>query len=256
MLVALLVLMAAAADLDAAQKAYVDVDYQRCRDRAQAALLVPATITERVSAYRLLGLCAAATNDADDAREAFRMMLAIDPAARLPEGLSPRFTSSFREAKGSWVGTTPLALTLKDEAIKGSTRTVTIAVADDAELVTKIGWRAAGGTEGKAVKVASLVELELPAGPQVVVVALDKTGGEVATLTLPAATAPTAVNPLDPTTQPPPAASSDDGAVWPFVVGGVAGGLLVVGGATALVVVLLSPPSQVTLKTDVAFADR
>jgi len=255
MLVALLMVVAAVSDLDAAQKAYADVEYQRCRDRAQAALLVPGSVDERVRAYRLLGLCAAATNDTDTAREAFRLMLAIDPTARLQDGLSPRFTSSFREAKGSWVGTTPLALTLKEEAIKGSTRTVTVGLADDAELVAKIGWRAPGGTEGKAVKASSLVELELPAGPEIVVVAFDKAGGEVALLTLPAASAPATLNPLDPTTQPPAAASNDDGAVWPFVVGGVAGGLLVVGGATALVVVLLSPPSQVTLKTDVAFAD-
>ncbi len=255
MLVALLVLLAAGADLDGAQKAYADVDYQRCRDRAQSALLVPATVSERVIAWRLLGLCAAATNDTDTAREAFRMMLAIDAAARLPDGLSPRFTSSFREAKGSWVGATPLALTLKQEAIENGTRTVTIAVADAAELVARLQWRAAGGTEGKAVKAAALVEFELPAGPEIMIVALDKAGGEVSLLTLPSSSA-TAVNPLDPTTQPPAANSTDDGAIWPFVIGGVAGGLVVVGGATALVVVLLSPPTSVTLKTDVGFADR
>ena len=255
MLVALLMVVAAVSDLDAAQKAYADVEYQRCRDRAQAALLVPGSIDERVRAYRLLGLCAAATNESDAARDAFRLMLAIDPTARLQDGLSPRFTSSFREAKGSWAGTTPLALTLKEETITTSTRTVTIAVADEAELVAKISWRAPGGSEGKQVKAASLVELELPVGPAIDVVALDKTGGEVALLMLPAASAPTTLRPLDPTTLPPPAVANDDGAIWPFVVGGVAGGLLVVGGATALVVVLLSPPSQVGLKTDVTFAD-
>ncbi|HEY1099545.1 MAG TPA: hypothetical protein VGF99_11485 [Myxococcota bacterium] len=256
MLLALLLTVAAASDLDAAQKAWVDVEYGRCRDKAQAALLVPATTTERVTGYRLLGLCAAAGNDTDAAREAFRMMLAIDPTARLPDGLSPRFTSSFREAKGSWVGVTPLALSVVDDTPSNGGRRVVVGVADDAELVDRITWRAAGGTTGKPVRTATKVELDLPAGPEIVVVALDKSGGEVATLTLPAAPTSTTPSPLDPQQAPPPAVADDDGAIWPFVIGGAAGGLIVVGGAAALVVVLLSPPSEVVLKTDVGFADR
>ena len=183
-------------------------------------------------------------------------MLAIDGAAHLPEGLSPRFTSSFREAKGSWVGTTPLGLSVVNDSVQAGGRTVVVAVVDEADLVTKISWRAEGGTEGKALKTAARVELEVPAGREVVVVALDKNGGEVATLTLPTSSVPTTVGPLDPVQQPPAANRADDGSIWPFVIGGVAGGLVVVGGAAALVIVLLSPPSQVTLATDVAFADR
>jgi hypothetical protein len=256
MFAALLLLVAASADLDAAQKAWADVDYARCRDRAQAALLVPAERSERVATYKLLGLCAAATNDADSAREAFRMMLAIDRDARLPDGLSPRFTSSFREAKGSWVGMVPVALGIKKESVTTSARTVIVRVTDEADLVASIRWQAEGGTQSAPVKASSTVELLLPTGPAITVVGLDAHGGEVAVLELPAVKAATGPNALD--EPPPPAAATvdDGGVVWPFVIGGVVGGALVVGGAAALVVVLLSPPSAVTLATDVTFADR
>jgi hypothetical protein len=253
--VALLPLLFAAAtsDLAAAQKAYADVEYARCRDKARAALQVPATRAERVDAWRLAGLCAAAEGDTEDAREAFRAMLAIDKDARLPDGLSPRFTSSFREAKGSWVGVVPLALAVDREDVDRDGRTVRVRVEDAAELVARLAWRGPGGALSQPVKKAPLVELELPAAVDVTVIALDAQDGEVATLELPARKTDTSTA-IDPTPAPSTAVAEDDGVPW-LVVGGVAGAVLVVGAVGGVVAVLASQPPPVTLKTDVVFAE-
>ncbi|HEY4219860.1 MAG TPA: hypothetical protein VGO62_00925, partial [Myxococcota bacterium] len=61
-----------------AQRAYADVDYAKCKDEAQHALAAPGDKPARVDAYKYLGLCDAALNDTDKAREAFKRMLAID----------------------------------------------------------------------------------------------------------------------------------------------------------------------------------
>ncbi len=254
MLLLVLAVATAVPDLEAAQKAYVDVDYARCRDRAQAALLQPGSVPDRVGAYRLVGLCSAAHGDTDDARDAFRLMLAIDKDARLPDGLSPRFTSSYREAKGSWVGTTPLMLSIASEVIGKDGRTVRIKVEDAAEIVTKVAWRGPSGAMSSPVKKAPQIELELPNGVDIVVVGLDKAQGEVALLDLPARKTDTA-SPLDPEEKPQPVVDEDQGSALPFIIAGSVAGAVVIAAAAGAAVVLFSPPQTVDLTTDVVFAD-
>lgn len=237
--------------LDGAQQAYADVDYPRCRDKAQSALLVPGSRADRVQAYKLLGLCAAAVGDTDAARDAFRVMLTIDRDARLPDGLSPRFTSSFREAKGSLVGTVPLALVVGKDAVDVDRRVVTLRLDDADALVDKITWRSSGGETNAPVKAAPTLELELPLDVDVDVLGLDATGGELIVVPL-TGKARVRDSALDDKTVVP----EDEGSALPYVVlGGVVGGVVLVGAAAGLAAVLLSPPQQVVLATDVAFAD-
>lgn len=230
-----------------AQRAYADVDYGKCRDDASKALQSKGDRPARVDAWRLLGLCLAALNDLDGARDAFKRMLAIDKDARLPDKLSPRFTSSFREAKGSLVTGAPLALIVDGETVEGGTRVVRLKVVDELALVHQIGWRGAAGSTGGPVRAAALLELELPALVDVTLVALDVAGGEVAGIVLPAH-----VSEAPPAPAPPPAPEAS--VPW-LVVGGVTLGVivLVAGGAGAWLA--LQPPSAVTLKTDVVFGD-
>jgi hypothetical protein len=252
-LVVLPVLLAAAPnDLVAAQKAYGDVEYARCRDKARAALLLPGTRADRVDAYRLLGLCSAAEGDTDAARDAFQLMLAIDKDARLPEGLSPRFTSSFREAKGSWVGVVPLALTLDGDDVDKAGRVVRVRVEDAADLVEKVAWRSEGGVLSRPVKRADELELSVPANAAVTVVALDAHGGEVALLDIAAKRAGDD-GPLD-DTHAPSSTSEDKPFPW-LAVGGVVGGVVVLGVGVAVGAVVLSAPPHVTLVPSVAFAE-
>jgi hypothetical protein len=243
-----------AAELLDAQKAYRDVEYTRCRNKAAAALQVPGTRAERVDAHRLLGLCSAALGDTDAGREAFSHMLAIDPDAKLPMGLSPRFTSAYREAKGAWLGAAPLALTLeKEELLPDGGRRVRIRVEDKAALVARITWRAAGD-DAPPKKAARLLELEVPATVDVTVVALDAGGGEVAVLLLPATKSPGSALAPDPGATA--ANEADEDSAWPLVVGVAVGGVVVVGGiAGAVAWALLAPPERVTLRTDVIFGN-
>ena len=239
----------AAADgaLTQAQRAYAGVEYGKCRDEAQRALGEPGDKQARLDAWRLLGLCQAALGDTDLAREAFKRMLAIDWGARLPEGLSPRFTSSFREAKGSFGGAPPLTLSVIEEQVEGGTRAVKLKLTDELELVHKIAWRGAAGSSGGPVRAAPLLQLELPTEVDVTVTALDKAGGEVAVLPIAAvAAAPS----------PPPLHNGVDESGFPWLGVAIGAGVLVVAGAAAggAALVLLQPQA-VTLKSDVAFGE-
>lgn len=237
---------AAAGALADAQRAYADVEYGKCRDDAQKALAGPAAKAERVDAWRYVGLCSAALGETNQAREAFKRMLAIDRDARLPDGLSPRFTSAFREAKGAHLSP-PLQLVVEDQTIDGGTRVVRLKVVDELGLVQKIGWRGAAGSSGGPFRAAARLELETPAEVDVTVTALDAQGGEVAILLLPGSR-PAA----QPISSAAPAVVEEGGFPW-LVVGGVAGGVLLLGAAGAAVAALLAPPQAVTVKTDVVF---
>ena len=240
------------ADLEAAKKAYTDVDYARCHDGAEAALKQPATLADRVTAYRLLGLCSAALGDTDEARDAFRVMLTLDREARLPEGLSPRFTSSFREAKGSLVGQTPLAIAIVSDVGAGATRSLRLRIEDSDDIVTAIAFRPADGPLSPRIKKAVELEVDVPSAVAVDVIAYDAHDGEVAVLHL--AALGTAV-PVAGGGNAPVAPADDGGLTTAIVAGGVVGAVVLVGGAAAVLAVLLAPPTSVILKTDVAFAD-
>jgi hypothetical protein len=244
---ALLVAPAAWADaLADAQRAYADVDYAKCRDDAAKALQSKGDRPARVDAYRLLGMCHAALGDTESAREAFKRMLAVDKDARLPDGLSPRFTSSFREAKGSFVTGAPLALVVDNETLDGATKRLRLKVVDELAMVKNIAWRGAAGSSGGPVRAAPLLEIEVPAEVDVTVVALDAAGGEVAGLSLPAVTKEA------PPPPPPPPGEEGEGFPW-LAVGGAVVGVAVLAGAGVGVYLALQPPAAVTLKTDVVF---
>src|SRR5690606_37331139 len=111
---------------------------------------------------------------------AFVKMLAIDAAAELPAGLSPRFTSSYLEAKGERVGKAPLELVVEEEREAGNKRVVRLTVHDDAGLIDKVTWQDAEGERAPPLKAAERMELEVPKELEVTFVALDASGGVVA----------------------------------------------------------------------------
>ncbi len=221
------------------------LEYGACSKDAAAALREPATTAERVDAYRTLGLCSAALDQADAARDAFRAMIAIDDGAELPTGQSPRATSSFREAKSSLVGTVALKLSIETDTVNDGTRTLLLHLTDGLGLVKQLAWRGEGGTLSPPVRAASKLEIDVPTNVDVTLVALDAARGEVVTLELakPGGAVPVA------------AAVDDEGVGFTalVIVGAVAGGALLLAGASAVAVALLSPPRTVNVKTDVAF---
>jgi hypothetical protein len=233
--------------LSGARDAYTAQDYEACQQNATRALKLPADRPGRVETWQLLGLCQAALNKTDEARESFRNMLSIDPEARLPEGLSPRFTSSFREAQGALVGGKTLALEVESDTVDGGTRVLRLHLTDTLELAKDIAWRGEGGVLSPAVRAAERVELEVPANVQITLVVRDRGGGEIVLHAI-----------GKPGGEPAPTATPADEEAqidpMPFIIGGgIALGVLVVGGALVAVLALSTPPDSVTLKTDVGF---
>lgn len=248
--VALVVAAAPSAELTAAQKAYADVDYGRCLEKARAALGQPGSLADRVATWKLVGLCAAAEGETDVARDAFQMMLTLDRDARLPDGLSPRFTSSFREAKGALMETTPLALKLVKDDVRGARRVLRVRVDDTSDLVARVGFRPKGGGLEAPVKKSVELELDVPAAVDVEVVGLDRAGGEVVVL----AVTGVGSGPAKDLVEAPPAVVEEGGPFPWLIVGGVAGAVVLVGTGAAVLAVALAPPQAVTLRTDIAFS--
>lgn len=239
-----------------AKKAYEALDYDGCVVAAKASLQAPATRAERVEAHRLLGLCRAALGDADGARDAFVEMLGVDPAAQLPPGLSPRFTSAFLEARGFWVGKEPLGLVVVGEEVRGRTRILTLEVKDAAELIDSVAWRAKDGELGTPVKAAEKMELEVPVDVARAVVAIDAQGGVVAELVIEKEAPPLVAPDEIATTTPEEEESSALASPWLWAgVGGVA--IVAVGLAVSGIVVgvLFYEPRTVDLQTQVVFAE-
>jgi hypothetical protein len=90
------------ATLAAAERAYADVDFDKTRELAQAALHGGGhDPRETKRLYALIGISAAALEDEGEARDAFRRVLAIDPTTRLEQSLSPKMRAPYLEARGA-----------------------------------------------------------------------------------------------------------------------------------------------------------
>ncbi|HTM18984.1 MAG TPA: hypothetical protein VL172_00695 [Kofleriaceae bacterium] len=101
------------AELDAAAQAIDGVDFESARTHAQAARAggdLPRG--QLIRAYRLLGEIAGALDDAEAARASFTRWLLLDPAGALPDGMSPKITGPFAEARAEVKRLGPLALEL------------------------------------------------------------------------------------------------------------------------------------------------
>ena len=170
--------------LEEAKVAYGLLDYDSCVDNAAQSLRMEGTREDRVAAYRYLGLCHAALGDTEVALEQFIRLLAIEPEARLPDGLSPRFTSTFLEAKGYWLGREAMKIEIMDESQDGALRLIQIAIDDRKGLIDKIAWRAENGDTGPMIKAAEKMEIEVPGEIAQKLIGFDEHGGEVFSLVI------------------------------------------------------------------------
>ena len=171
--------------LQGAENAYAELDYQPCVESAQSALTEPAEQADRVKAYQLLGLCQAALGETEAATDAFVLMLAIDPDAQLPEGLSPRFTSSFLEAKGQWMGKRAFEVSFDADETERNLRTLTLTVEDRPGLLKTVAWEDADSERAEAVAVANKMVLQMPAKLATQLVFLDEHEGVLWVVPLP-----------------------------------------------------------------------
>lgn len=107
----------APARLAEVQKAYADVDYERTRTLASAALRSGGNDRGTTAQlYVLLATSAAALDQTDEARNAFARALAANPELKLERSLSPKIRAPYLEARGAMAGASdepPLELTLR-----------------------------------------------------------------------------------------------------------------------------------------------
>lgn len=106
-----------APSLSDVQKAYADVDYERTRSLAQAAVQHGgAARAETGELYLLWGTAAAAVDRADEARNAFSYAIAANPELKLDRSLSPKIRAPYLEARGALSSTDsrpPLEIALR-----------------------------------------------------------------------------------------------------------------------------------------------
>ncbi|MBL8955577.1 MAG: hypothetical protein JNK82_32680, partial [Myxococcaceae bacterium] len=162
-MVALVAMMVAAAPSEACREHYAALRY---RDAIVSCTDALAATADRGELYRLIGLSLAGVGEIDKARRVFAALLALEPGAALPGGLSPKLTAPFEAARAD---ATPVLL--------GATR-------DADELIISI-------TDGASRPVAELrvgssrmartERTRAPAGA-VRVTALDVLGGELASV--------------------------------------------------------------------------
>lgn len=243
--------------LEEAKIAYGLLDYDSCVDAAGQSLRMEGTRSDRTEAYRYLGLCHAALGDTDVALENFIRLLAIEPEARLPDGLSPRFTSTFLEAKGFWLGREAMKFEIIEESQDGALRLIQIAIEDRKGLIQKIAWRAQNGDTGPLLKAAERMEVEVPGEIAYELVGYDEYGGELYTFVIKEDEPP----------QPEPVAQSGDEIeaepessilTSPFLwagIGSVAAVGVIGAGIGVGVGIYFYEPSSVTLSSEVSIND-
>lgn len=219
-------------ELEQAEEAYQILEYETCRQSALAALALPGTRVERIQSHRLAGLCQAALGDLEAARESFLHLVALDPDAKLPDGISPRFASAFLEAKGQLADEGGLAIQLLRKEKVGNARVLRVQINDPLGEGDKVAYRVANGDLEAFRKAAPRMELEIPADHLVQVVLLDAAGGELALLTL-AAPRPVAEAPVASGPTAEELAAADGARTWTWVIVGAVTGAVLAGAAAA-----------------------
>jgi hypothetical protein len=92
-----------AATLADVEAAYAEVDLDRTYSLALAALGAGGhDVKATARLYQLYAVAAAATDRADEAREAFLRVLTIDARGKLDRNLSPKIRAPYLEARGAW----------------------------------------------------------------------------------------------------------------------------------------------------------
>jgi hypothetical protein len=93
------------ASLSEVRKAYADVDYERTRSLAAAAIRRGGSDRASTSElYLLWATAAAAVDKTDEARQAFTYALAANPELKLDRNLSPKIRAPYLEARGAMAG--------------------------------------------------------------------------------------------------------------------------------------------------------
>lgn len=152
-LVSLLLLAQSLDPLAEAQRAFDELQFERALTLTPA----PAGWTalgreEVVHALTLRALCLASVKRDDEARVAFRQLLALDPGWKLPDQFGPRVRTLVLEAKDAVVRGGPLTLGVEAGAVVISGDAFGLAQS------VAMSWRGADGTKSVKAPVASRID--------------------------------------------------------------------------------------------------
>jgi hypothetical protein len=152
--------VAAADPLAQAEAAYSSVDFAETNRSARAALTSGGHDRAQMARiYFLLGVSASADGKEDEAMDAFKHLLSLDPETKLDRGLSPKLQGPMLEARG----TPPGALTADAvfDRAKGSLR---LSITDPLSMVKAVVLHARLSSDATFVelKVPSLAQVDIP----------------------------------------------------------------------------------------------
>ena len=193
--------------LDQAQQAIDNIDYEAARSLVGKALDGGGlSLADHLRALRMAGEVEAALGDDAGAREHFATWIYLDPKAKLADGLSPKITAPFDEARAS---TGALVIDVSLERT-GDGVSVTLVTSDPLALVH--GFEASGGgAQVSGTGLAATLATTDPSGFEVTVVVVDERNNQIAVRTVvtePAASA-----------EPTPATGGGGGEKgWPAVI--------------------------------------
>jgi len=125
-----------------AERAYQAVDFPAAHALAKKALEAGgADLEQTARLYVLLGISAAAQDDAEEAKTDFVVALAVQPSLKLDKGLSPKLRDPYLEAQGYW-GASSERLSLNAKPASDREHLI-VQLSDPATLVGKIELRIA-----------------------------------------------------------------------------------------------------------------
>lgn len=228
-LVSLLLLAQSLDPLAEAQRAFDELQFER------ALTLTPAPAgwaalgrEEVVHALTLRALCLASVKRDDEARVAFRQLLALEPGWQLPDQFGPRVRTLVLEAKDAVSRGGPLTL-----AVEAGT----VVIGGDAFGLAQsvaMSWRGADGTKSVKAPVASRIDAPWSAGEPVDVWLTLLGPGDSVLLEWGTATAPRHLGPAMPAPAAAPAPSRLSGVAVAAIIAAGVGVAALGGGVFAL----------------------
>ena len=133
--------------LQAAEAAYMNVDFEAVRDNALESLRGGGLSPEQlVRTYELLGVAHSALQETDAARDYFVRMLGVSPDHELDASVNPQMRDPFLEARGLWAARTDRLGV--EVGLNRPASALRVALTDPTEMATRI--RIAARLEGEA----------------------------------------------------------------------------------------------------------
>jgi hypothetical protein len=196
------------ANLDQAQQAIDNIDYEAARSFVGKALDGGGlALADHLRALRIAGEVEAALGNDAGAREHFATWIYLDPKAKLADGLSPKITAPFDEARAA-TGALVIDVSLERS---GDGVKVTLVTSDPLALVH--GFEASGGgAQASGTGLEATLDTTDPSGFEVTVVVIDERNNQIAVRTVVAEPAASAE---------PPAATGGGGggkSGWPAAI--------------------------------------